>query len=74
MKYFIMIFCYQKKIKVKNYKKYDIVHMKSSNTIHGIDEPYVSWLVLRDDDTLIRLESAKLIELPIKEEHKKNIF
>ena len=61
-------------INVKSYDRYSVLQMKSKNSIHGIEEPYVTWLVLKQNDTLIRLESAKQIVLPIKQELKHRIF
>jgi prepilin-type N-terminal cleavage/methylation domain-containing protein len=63
-----------KTIKASNNKKYDVLYIKSKNSIYGIAEPYIVWLVLRNDNTLIRMESAREITLPIKEEYKKYIF
>lgn len=63
-----------REINIESYPQYSILHVKSKNSIYGIAEPYVTWLVLKKDNTLIRLESAKRITLPLDEEFKKDIF
>ncbi len=55
-------------------KKYSMLSLKTNNTLYGINQPYVVWIVQRDENTLLRLESAKPITLPLKEEKKKYIF
>jgi prepilin-type N-terminal cleavage/methylation domain-containing protein len=65
---------FSKSITVDGLKKYSLLHVKSKNSIYGIDEPYVVWLVLKDGNRLIRMESARKIVLPLKEEMKKWIF
>lgn len=40
----------------------------AGRSLYGIYEPYVLWLVLKDEHRLIRLESANPISLPIREE------
>lgn len=43
-----------------------IIHIESTtHTLHKIARPNVAWLVMRDKDALIRLESAEPIELPL---------
>ena len=59
---------------IKSYKHYSVVTLKTRNSIYGIKEPYVSWLVLKKNNTLTRLESAKKISLPIKQEFKNYTF
>jgi len=61
-------------IEVKSYKNYSILELKTKHSIYNIQEPYVVWLVLKENNTLARYESAKKIELPIKEENKKALF
>lgn len=61
-------------IQIKSYKKYAILELKTRHSIYNIQEPYVIWLVLKNDNRLTRYESAKKIELPIKEENKKVLF
>ena len=63
-----------KNISISTKKKYSTLYVKSKNSLYGISEPYVVWLVLKQNDTLIRLESARKITLPIKNEFKKYIF
>jgi len=65
---------YSKAISVSGLKKYSILYLKSKNSIYDIDEPYIVWLVLKDKNSLIRIESAKKIALPIKEEMQKFAF
>ncbi|WP_024955734.1 prepilin-type N-terminal cleavage/methylation domain-containing protein [Sulfurospirillum arcachonense] len=61
-------------IEVKSYKKYSLLKLKTKHTIYNIAEPQVTWLVLKENNALTRLESAKNITLPTKEEDNKIIF
>ena len=61
-------------ISVKGSKRYSILHVKSQSSVYGISEPYIVWLVLKKDNALVRMESARKISLPMKEEGKKYIF
>lgn len=61
-------------ISVDTQNRYSTLHVKSKNSLYGIFEPYVVWFVLKQDNTLVRLESARQIKLPIKQEEKKYIF
>lgn len=65
---------FSKSITVSGLKKYSVLHVKSKNSIYGIDEPYIAWLVLKENNKLIRIESARKITLPIKDELKKYLF
>jgi len=58
-------------LKNKN-KNYSILYLKTSNSLYNIAMPYVIWYVSKKDNTLMRLESSKKINLPIKED--KNIL
>ncbi|MCX6061295.1 MAG: prepilin-type N-terminal cleavage/methylation domain-containing protein [Campylobacterales bacterium] len=50
-------------------KDFDSVSIAGSNrSLYGIDRPYVVWLVLKSDNTLVRLESSSLITVPIAPE------
>lgn len=40
----------------------------AGRSLYGIYEPYVVWMVLKDEHRLVRLESAVPILLPIREE------
>jgi len=59
---------------IKSYNRYSILKLKSKNSLYGIEEPYISWLVLKQDNTLVRLESASKITLPLKNELLANVF
>jgi len=61
-------------ISVQTNKRYSILNIKSRSSVYGIPEPYIVWLVLKEDNTLVRMESARKISLPIKEESRKHIF
>lgn len=63
-----------RELRIESYPQYSILHVKSKNSIYSIAEPYVTWLVLKNDNTLMRLESAKKITLPLDDEFKKDIF
>ena len=63
-----------KDISVQSYKKYSILYIKGKNSIYGIEEPFVVWLVLKEKNRLIRIESARKITLPIDDSMKKYIF
>jgi len=55
-------------------KQYSVLSLKTKNSIYDIADPYVVWLVLKDKNTLVRLESARKINLPLKEEDMKYVF
>ena len=61
-------------VTVQGLKKYSVLHVKGENSIYGIEEPFVVWLVLKDKNMLVRMESARKITLPLKEEMKKYVF
>ena len=61
-------------ISVQSYKKYSIVSIRGKNSIYGIEEPFVVWLVLKDKNRLIRMESARKITFPISDTMQKYIF
>ncbi len=63
-----------KSISVDTQKRYSTLHVESKNSLYGISEPHIVWLVLKKNSTLVRLESAKKITLPIKKEFEKYIF
>lgn len=48
--------------------RYTIASISGANhSLYGINEPYVTWLVLKDERRLIRIESPAPINLPIAE-------
>jgi len=48
-------------------KNFTLVMIDGSNrSLYGIDHPSVAWIVLKHNNTLVRLESAHPITLPIK--------
>ena len=50
-------------------KDFDSISITGSNrSLYGIDRPYVTWVVLKSDNTLVRLESSSLITIPIAPE------
>jgi hypothetical protein len=49
-------------------KKYDIINIITSNSLHDIANPNVVYFVNKDE-ALIRLESAKPITLPVTQEY-----
>lgn len=50
-------------------KDFDIVSISASNrSLYGIDRPYVVWMVLKNENRLIRLESASPIAIPLMPE------
>lgn len=63
-----------KDLSIKGGKKYTILHVKSKNSIYGMSEPYVVWLVLKEDNSLVRLESAKKIVLPLRDDLQNGVF
>jgi prepilin-type N-terminal cleavage/methylation domain-containing protein len=65
---------FSKSITVDGLKSYSIVYVKSKNSVHGIDEPYIVWLVLKVENRLVRMESARKIKLPLKDDMKKFVF
>ncbi len=63
-----------KSISIDTQKHYSTLHVKSKNSLYGISEPHIVWLVLKKNNTLVRLESARKITLPVKKEFEKYIF
>lgn len=49
-------------------KKFTLVQMQTKNSLHEIAMPYVTYFVNAQSDSLIRLEAAKKIVLPISYE------
>lgn len=58
---------YSSSFGVEGGKNFAILRLKTQNSIHGIAEPYVVWLVLKDSNELVRLESRDNIVLPMPE-------
>ena len=46
-------------------KKFTLVELQTKNSLHEIAMPYVTYFVNAQSDTLIRLEAAKKIVLPV---------
>lgn len=46
-------------------KYYDTIHLKTKSTLFQKDEPFVSYTVIKRNNTLIRMESDHNITLPI---------
>jgi hypothetical protein len=65
---------YSEQNQILGSKNYSILKLKTKNSIHGIAAPYVVWLVLKESNELIRLESKSEISLPISEANIYNIF
>ncbi len=63
-----------KSISVSGKKSYSVLKMKSENSLYGISEPYVLWVVLKKNHTLVRMESAKRIVLPLDKKFQKYVF
>lgn len=56
-------------VSATNSKDFNIVSITGSNrSLYGIDRPYVLWIVLKNDNTLVRLESPYKIILPLPPE------
>lgn len=52
-------------------KNYDSALITGSNrSLYGIDSPYVLWIVLKSDNTLVRLESSSPLSVPLRPEMK----
>lgn len=50
-------------------KAFDSISIAGSNrSLYGVDRPFVIWLVLKNDNTLIRLESPSPLSIPISPE------
>jgi len=57
------------KILTTSEKEFNTVSISGSNrSLYGMYRPHVIWMVLKQDRTLIRLESASPITLPIRPE------
>ncbi len=63
-----------KELEIRSSKKYSVVYIRGKNTIYNISNPYVTWLVLKNSDTLVRMESARQIELPVRDDARRYIF
>ncbi|MFK5882196.1 MAG: type II secretion system protein [Sulfurospirillum sp.] len=61
-------------LNTQEYKRYSVVYFRSKNTVYGISNPYIVWFVSKKDDTLVRIESSRQIQLPILEENLKYMF
>jgi len=59
---------------ISNGKKYTTIRILSNNSVYGISHPYIVWFVLKKNNTITRLESAKKIILPISENMQKFIY
>lgn len=47
-------------------KDFDSVSITGSNrSLYGIDSPFVTWIILKEENTLVRLESSSSINIPI---------
>lgn len=49
-------------------KDFDILSLQTSNSFYGIINPFVTYIVAKDDKKLIRLESSKAISIPVSVE------
>lgn len=50
-------------------KDFDTVSISGSNrSLYGIDSPFVTWIILKAENRLVRLESAYPISIPIRPE------
>lgn len=56
-------------VSATNSKDFNIVSITGSNrSLYGIDRPNVLWVILKNDNTLVRLESPYKITLPLPPE------
>lgn len=56
-------------VRASSSRDFDTVTILGSDqSLYGTDRPYVVWLILKSENTLIRLESLSPITLPIKPE------
>lgn len=50
-------------------KAFDSISIAGSNrSLYGVERPFVIWLVLKNDNTLVRLESPNPISVPVPPE------
>ncbi len=61
-------------LSINNYKRYSIISFSSNNSVYGISHPYVTWLVLKKENSIARFESARKITLPIKSDMQKYTY
>ncbi len=54
-------------IYLKSTENYTMAKMQGNSSIYNIPHPYIVWVVVKKNNTLLRMESSKDIELPIKE-------
>jgi len=52
-------------IKQGHEKDFDILTMRSKNSLYNLERPYVTYVVSRDKDRLLRLESLFNLKLPV---------
>ncbi|ACM92801.1 prokaryotic N-terminal methylation motif domain protein [Nautilia profundicola AmH] len=50
-------------INITQYKNYTIIKMQTSNSLYFIPKPYVMWYVSKRNNTLVRYESPKNIDI-----------
>lgn len=55
-------------------KNFSILKLRTKNSLHDMENPYVVWIVLRESNELVRLESKAEIGLPVQEANIYNIF
>jgi len=59
---------------ISDNKKYSTIQLLSNNSVYGISHPYITWFVLKQKNSIARLESAKKIIMPISENMQKFIY
>jgi len=52
-------------IKTGHEKEFDILSLRSLNSLHRLERPFITYVVSRIDNTLIRIESLFNIKLPL---------
>ena len=55
-------------IKAGYEKNFDILTLRSLNSLHNLERPYITYVVSRSENTLIRIESLFPIKLPLSYE------
>jgi len=60
-------------IKAGHEKEFDILTLRSLNSLHKLDRPYITYVVSRVENTLLRIESLFSVKLPISYEFENSV-
>jgi len=61
-------------LNISDNKKYTVIQLLSNNSVYDISHPYITWFVLKQNNSIARLESAKKIVMPISKNMQKFVY